>query len=445
MDNQSPVDPKPQNSSRVPSGRLSRFLQLGATAGQMAASSAAEKVRRVAARAEQELPHVLLTAQNARLLATRLARLRGAAMKVGQMLSLEGGNILPREFAEALEILRSSAHTMPTKQVREVLEAEYGRAWPSRFRSIELTPLAAASIGQVHQAFTHEGEEIVLKMQYPGVAESIESDVDNLRSLLVMARLVPGTIDIDELVAEVKRELRQEVDYARELAQLMAYRAAVGDDARFRLPRAIEEHSTKHILAMERVPGVPLLTWAKTASQADRDRVATTMLDLLLSELFVYQLSQTDPNPANYLYDEAQGQLVLLDFGAARRVPPDVALIYASAFRGMAARDRDQLRGVLRDLGVVPEDLPEATELIVDLSLEAAEAFDGSVYDFATTDLSDRLAQKGMALARFHGKLATPPPEYIFFQRKLGGTFLLCRQLGARVDCRAALARAGLL
>src|SRR5690606_30127254 len=153
---------------------------MGATATRLAAGGLAEKAKRLSLSSEatRGLPHALFTKKNAELLAARLARLRGAAMKVGQMLSLEGDNMLPPEFAIALEILRSSAHQMPRDQVRDVLEAEYGRDFRDRFGSLSLEPMAAASIGQVHAATTKSGEPIVLKIQYPGVAESIDSDVD---------------------------------------------------------------------------------------------------------------------------------------------------------------------------------------------------------------------------------------------------------------------------
>lgn len=423
--------------SRVPSGRLNRFFQLSATASRMAVGGASEAVRRAVRKAEEELPHALLTGQNARLLAERLARLRGAAMKVGQMLSMEGDNLLPREFAEALEVLRSSAHRMPEAQVEEVLRREFGSDWRDNFRDFSLTPLAAASIGQVHAATSLAGERIVLKIQYPGVAESIESDVDNLRSLLALTRLVPSQVNLDVFVEEVKAELRREVDYERELEQLVAYRKAVEGLGDVVLPRAYPELSTSRILALERIDGVPLLTWAKTASSPERDRVGSQLFDLLLREFFEFGLMQTDPNPANYFHN---GQhLVLLDFGATREVPPTTSNLYARAFRGLMTRDKVLLRSVLSDLNVPVATLPEATEMLLEIALEIAETLESDVYDFATTDLSQRIKARAQAGAKFQKELPPPPPEYLFFQRKLGGTFLLLRQLQARVACRTLL------
>lgn len=434
-------------SSKVPSGRLSRFLQLGATASRMAAGGVAETARRAVSKAREggaHLPHALLTRQNAELLAARLSRLRGAAMKVGQMLSLEGDNMLPPEFARALEILRSSAHRMPEGQVRAVLSRELGD-YEGKFGHLDLSPMAAASIGQVHRGTAHDGTELAVKIQYPGVAESIDSDVDNLRSLLALAKLLPGELDVDALTREVKEELHREVDYERELRQIETYREALGERPGMLVPRGVPALSSARVLTMEHASGIEILTWAKDASAEERDRIGTRLLDLLLIELFETRLMQTDPNPANYLYDAPVDQLVLLDFGAVREVPERVSGLYRQAFVALAAADREGVAGVLEGLGVKPKEGSPALDLLLDLSLEAAEAFVPGPYDFGTTNLSERLKVRGRALARHQRDLKSPPPEFIFFQRKLGGTFLLCRQLRARVDCHALLVRHGII
>src|SRR5690606_11507044 len=132
---------------------------------------------------------------------------------LGQLLSLESADVLPPELTEALAILRESADTMPPTQVRRVLGRAYGRGWEARFRHFEWEPVAAASIGQVHEAITVDGRRLALKIQYPGVARSIDSDVDNVATLLRLARLLPVELDVRGLVAEAKRQLRQEADY----------------------------------------------------------------------------------------------------------------------------------------------------------------------------------------------------------------------------------------
>lgn len=436
-----------RRSSQVPTGRVSRFLQLGATAGRMAAGGLAEKARRLGQGAQErarDLPHALLTADNAKILAARLARLRGAAMKVGQMLSLEGDNALPPEFAQALEVLRSSAHSMPEKQVNAVLKQQLGEGFRERFAELSMEPMAAASIGQVHQGRLHDGTEIVLKVQYPGVAESIESDVDNLRSLLSFARLLPSDLDLDDFTAEVKAELHREVDYERELSQLEQYRQALGEVPGLFVPRVFPEFSSPRVLCMEKAPGVELLTWSAQAKQEARDRVASQLNWLLQHELFVMGRMQTDPNPANYLYDAESERLVLLDFGAAREVPAAIADLYRRSLRGIALQDRELLLGVIRELDI--EITPGLlADKIVELALLASEIFAPEGYDFAQSTLSAQLQSHGKSMAQHQKDLKPPPPEYVFFQRKLGGTFLLCRQLKARVNARAQLVEFGVI
>ena len=436
-----------QLSSKVPKGRVSRFLQLGATAGRMAAGGLAEKAKRLGQGAQDrvgDLPHALLTASNAKLLAARLARLRGAAMKVGQMLSLEGDNALPPEFAQALEVLRSSAHSMPRQQVEQVLRKELGSDYLRRFAEFDHEPMAAASIGQVHRAVLLDGTEVVLKIQYPGVAESIDSDVDNLRSLLSFARLLPGDLNLDEFTAEVKAELHREVDYVRELAQSNLYREALGTVDGIFVPRMYPEHSTSRVLTMELAPGVELLKWSKGASQEQRNHVAAQLNSLLQRELFLMGRMQTDPNPANYLYDEKSAQLVLLDFGAAREVPDQIADLYRRALRGIALKDEALLMEVIRELDVEVQPGKVAPK-IIEIAMLASEIFEQPEYDFAASTLTAKLHEAGKKMAVHQKDVKPPPPEYVFFQRKLGGTFLLCRQLKAKVACRAQLVEYGVI
>jgi len=410
----------------------------------MALGGAAEKVRRLAKRAEEGLPNVLLTAENARVLATRLSRLRGAAMKVGQMLSLEGDSVLPREFAQALEILRSSAHRMPEAQLKSVLKTELGRDWQERFERFDWSPLASASIGQVHSARTRDGREVVLKIQYPGVADSIDSDVDNLRSLLALSRVLPGDLDLDAFAEEVKKELRREVDYAHELDGLVRYRAGVLSEPGVFVPDGLAEHSTARVLCMERAPGRELLSWAETASQAERNRVAGTLARVLVRELFDFALCQTDPNPANYLFDADSGRVVLLDFGAARPVPQEVSDLYRKATLALLHRDRSALAEVYRSMGTILGEDTTAAQLLVTMGFEVAEIFDDRPYEYALSTLAPRMREKGMELIPHRKDLRPPAPEFVFFQRKLTGTYLLFRQLRAVLNLRPILAEAGL-
>jgi predicted unusual protein kinase regulating ubiquinone biosynthesis (AarF/ABC1/UbiB family) len=320
-----------------------------------------------------------------------------------------------------------------------MLAQELGEAGQRGFSSFDAVPIATASIGQVHRAQDHLGKVLVVKIQYPGVSESVDSDVDNLRSLLALARLLPGELDVDALTDEIKRELHREVDYEREAEQLDRYHLLLRDDERFSVPRPVFELSSKRVLTMEQAAGQELLIWSEKAPQADRDHAAGLLIRLLLKELFELGLCQTDPNPANYFYDEETRKLVLLDLGAARVVPPEVRAIYQRAFVGIARKDRAALRAVVGELGIdVTGDSP-TTDTIVSLALDAAAIFQPGSYDFERSDLAERLKARSGEMRAHQKNLRAPAPHFVFFQRKVAGTFLLCRSLRAKVDCRALL------
>ena len=227
-----------RKKSRVPTSRIGRLARLGVAAGELAVGGVTERVKRIARDVPEDAVNVFLTATNAEKLARRLANMRGAAMKMGQVLSMEGAEILPPEFTKALAILRDSANTMPEAQVRKVLVSEYGKDWASLFERFEFEPIAAASIGQVHRATARDGRDLALKIQYPGVARSIDSDVDNMALFMRMANILPVEIDIDGIVEETKRQLRQEADYLVEAKYLRDYRELVSGDPEFLVPAA---------------------------------------------------------------------------------------------------------------------------------------------------------------------------------------------------------------
>ena len=205
-----------RRKSRVPTTRLGRIVRLGYTAGELTLGGITEGIRRMTGLAPEDAVSAFMSTKNARKLAKRLAGMRGAAMKMGQMLSMESADFLPPEFADALAVLRDSADSMPATQIRRVMGREYGKGWESKFAHFDYEPVAAASIGQVHRVTTLNGRDLALKIQYPGVAKSINSDVDNLAVLLHMARILPIAMDVSDIVAEAKRQLQQEADYTIE-------------------------------------------------------------------------------------------------------------------------------------------------------------------------------------------------------------------------------------
>ena len=435
--------PRPGKSarqSRVPTGRLERLARLGWLAGEVALGGLSEAARRLSG-TSAAATSLFMTSANARKLATRLSGMRGAAMKLGQMLSLEGRDFLPPEVADALSILRAEGDAMPAAQLRRVLARAWGKGWERRFREFGMTPIAAASIGQVHRAVTTDGRELAVKIQYPGVARSIESDVDNLAAILRLSRLLPGELDTSGIIAETKQQLRQETDYHIEAGHLRRYAALVSDEPGVIVPRVYDDLTTRQILAMDYVDGKPLDELAGDAhTQRERDRIGALLYRLLLRELFEFRFMQTDPNFANYLLLPG-GQIGLLDFGASRTIPVRLAEQYEQLFRAGMRGDRRALRAGLQEIGFVTADeRTDRVEGLVDLFLIGFEPFRHSgLYDFAASDLAVRARETGMELTFKKGFLRPPPPETIFLHRKLGGTFLLCVRIRARVNVRALL------
>ena len=431
----------PSRRSAVPEGRFTRFISLGIMTGEVVAGVLAERLR-TRGQPAQGASLIPLTARTATRVAERLAHLRGAAMKLGQLLSLEGGDLLPPEVAHALATLRSDANTMPRAQLHRVLGREWGHGWERRFAHFDDEPIAAASIGQVHRARTVDGRDLALKVQYPGIARSINSDVDNVAGLLRLTRLLPAGFDTGSMIAEAKRQLHEEADYLAEARHLARYRRLVADEPGLVVPRVHADLTTRRILAMDFVAGEPLdVLTHPGVRQAERDAAGLLLERLLMRELFEFRFMQTDPNFANYLYDRATRRIVLLDFGAVSAFPARLVERYRAITFAIMAGDRTRVRALAHDIGYIAPDVDDAVaEAAVDIIMLVCEPLrHRGAYDFAASDLPARARELGLDLAFRHGLLRAPPPETLFLHRKLAGGYLLCARLGARINLRALL------
>ncbi len=428
--------------SRVPSSRFGRFMQFGVMAGELAAGGLLEGVRRLANEGPKDLTTAFLSEANASRLARRLSRMRGAAMKLGQLISLQSEDLLPPEFAQALAVLRNDADRMPEAQLARVLDREYGREWASRFAEFNFEPIAAASIGQVHYARTSDGRELALKIQYPGVMGSIDSDVDNAALFLRTAKLLPAELDFSSILEEAKRQLHLEADYLREAQCLQRYRELVANEPHFHVPRVHADLTTARVLAMDFVSGHPIEDLSAThIPQVKRDRVGSLLLHLLLRELFEFRMVQTDPNFANYMYDAQTDRIVLLDFGSTLEYAPEFISYYSQMGRAIINGDKFAARDAAIAIGYLrPGDSDVHIRGLLELiSLGGEPIRHLGRYDFGRSRLAVRARDEGFDLAFRRGFLRTPPPETVFLHRKLVGSFLLCARIGARVDVRSLL------
>jgi len=425
---------KPE-SKAVPTGRVRRFAKVMKLAGGVAGGMLAEGGRQLRAGKRPRARSLLLTPANARRVTNQLADMRGAAMKVGQMLSMDTGDLLPRELTDILASLRSDARGMPIEQLQAAMTEAYGEEWESIFYGFNFTPIAAASIGQVHRAISPDGREIVLKIQYPGVAESINSDVDNIAMVLRLSGLLPSELDIQPLLEDAKVQLQDEADYLKEAEFLAAFGAVLKEDERFVLPAVLPDLTRRNVLVMTYVTGLPIEDIAEV-SQGERDRVMTALIELMFRELFEFKMVQTDPNFANYQYREKSGEIVLLDFGATRHFKASFVSNYKRLLAAAVAGDQTRIAAAAQQLGYsMGEENSDYRGLILELFALALEPLCmDEPYDFARSNIPGRMSELAESVKNFPEFWQAPPTDAVYFHRKLGGMFLLASRLKARVN-----------
>jgi len=435
------TDKRENQGSPVPRGRLSRLGRFGRLAAGTAGEALGHSLQAMARGERLDASRLILTPSNARRMADELAHLRGAAMKMGQMLSMDAGDLLPRELSEVLARLRDSAQPMPPHQLKRVLTRNWGPDWLRNFERFDARPMAAASIGQVHRARTKDGRELAIKVQYPGVRDSIDSDVDNLASLIALSGLAPKGLDLKPMLAEVKRQLRDEADYAREGAMMTRFGDWLAGSDTFATPHLASDLTTSDVLAMSYLPGDPVETLAD-APKAVRNRVIESLAELTLREVFEFGAIQSDPNFANYRYQPDTDRIGLLDFGAVQDIPEPVRQAGRRLLIAGLSADAAGCEQALIELGYLSDETPsEQRRLVLELTdMALAPLFQAEAFDFDASTLVTPLRDGGFRL-RAMGYARTPEPMAVFIQRKIAGLYLLGARLEARLQIRPLLER----
>lgn len=429
-----------------PKSTWARSTRLVSLAAGLAGKEVASRLGRAFERGEQvaqRLQQVKVQVEQAKAIVESLGQLKGAAMKAGQLLSMELRDVLPPEVIEVLSQLQDAGQTVDFAEVRSILLEELG---PERLAQLEVspTPLASASIGQVHRArWTRPDgvvDDVVLKVQFRGIAETIDSDLVLLERLARVVLATQGkTLDLEGVFAELQQVLELETDYLHEAQQLERYRARAHEVPGLRVPAVAHPLCSRRVLALSYEHGLKLDAFLARQPPVDvRERVAHQVLDLYFREFFDWGLVQTDANFANFLFRPEAGELVLLDFGATRAYPPEFRERYQRLLRSSLAGDRPVAFAVAVELGLIDaQETPRAREALHELLETVLRVFRP---EHQPVDFSDDafVAAAGAKLTAFFRALTVskPPAQLIFLHRKLGGVYSLGRALRVRLDLR---------
>jgi aarF domain-containing kinase len=429
--------------AKIPQTALGRASRLFLSGAKIAAREVSGRIASRLAQASEGTPLSTKIRQTQDLVEA-LGQLKGAAMKAGQLISLEFSDLLPPEVLDILRQLHDSGSTMPFDQVRYILSRELGKERLSALEDLSREPIAAASIGQVHRA-TLNGKPVAVKVQFPGVANSIDADLSALRRIAGIALQIQGKdINLDAFFAELAESLKKEADYILEANNVERYRAHM-HNPRFVVPSAMLEFTTSRVLTLSFEEGVRISDWMK--SRPDREIVmdfAGLVTDLIIDEFYVNGLVQTDPNFGNFLFRPETRQLVLLDFGATNE--------YDQAFRQeirdltLTALSGDEKRVIELTIAAGLLDPREPEEVMVLFSEMLRKVlqlfrpenqpfrFKDEVYLQEVRDLSMRFVAKV--------RHSTPARQIVFLNRKLGGMYHLLKDLEVEMDMRPILDRA---
>lgn len=407
----------------ITQGRGRRLLSVGSLGTSVVGSYLWSALKGPFQSAETQQAERLAThVRNAQRVVARSQELRGAFLKLTQMLSMRR-DLLPQEALDVLAVVQSQVPPMPAARVRAVVEAELGQPLETLFRRFELEAFAAASLGQVHRARLHSGEAVAVKVQYPGVADTVHQDLRNVRTLLrligSMAREITGrAVDLREVADELEARLGEELDYRLEAAHLARFRTLLADDRSVMLPRLVPERSTSRVLTMELLRGYPLQDiLAPGVDQELKDWVAVKLFRLLWRQVFEFGALHTDPHPGNYLVTH-HPRLGILDFGAVRLFEPTVRRGYLGLARALLAGDESAVVRAAVALGfVLPEEDP--APFLAVLRIVCQPVLEDREWDPAEYDVLAR----GWQVGEIELGQATPrvPGHHVFLLRALAG------------------------
>lgn len=421
-------DRSAERDRALPTGRLGRLARMAALGARTGAGLVLSRSDRADAIAEHA--------------AEVLGTMRGLAAKVGQMASYVDGLVPEAQrdaFERALGTLRSAAPTSPYGAIREVVEEELGAPIDRLFARFEEVPFASASIGQVHRATLDDGREVAVKVQHPGIARAIASDLDNASVIEPLVRAMGGRkLDSARIVREVRARFEEELDYRREAAQQEAFATHFAERKEVVVPRIVGSRSARRVMTSELARGVDLDAASARADESERAAWARTLWTFTLESVVRLGRFNADPHPGNFLFDE-DGRVVFLDFGCVQPLEPHRRAAWRDAHLAAVARDERAFRAAAaRLLGTRGGDYER---VVIDYTRHCYEPIFGSPFRITRAYAADVVARtqtmkQEMFFAK-DGSVVPFPPELVFVNRLQFGFYSVLARLDCELDYAA--------
>lgn len=398
--------------------------------------------------------------EQAQYLVQEIGKLKGSIVKIGQMMALYGEHFLPPEITTALHSLNNDTTALSWNAIETQLRRQLGDRLD--LLTVDQEPLGTASLAQVHRAVRKsDGLELVLKIQYPGVAEAIDSDLSLFRNMLKLTRMVPQTREFEEWFEEVREMMHREVDYDMEAATTERFRQRLIDDPRYIVPQIIPELCADKVLCMTFERGVPINSAVMLSlPQARRNALGEASIEIAIREIFEWDEMQTDPNFGNYLVRLGNGKdtpdrIILLDFGAIRGFDPNLLKVARGLITAGYHHDKAQMIEAMQGYSFfdqMPQDVKPGMADVFMLATEPftapsnnpdapADAFDDKgFYVWKNSQLHGRVIKKaGESMASRY--FSVPPKEFMFISRKFIGAYTFMTVIDAHTDVRSMVGR----
>lgn len=439
------VDDDPPDDARPPArtapqtpkvSRLSRFAKLTGLGASVTARHVAQRVAGAfsdeATAAEREKR---ARSKSAEQMTKTLGELKGAAMKLGQMLATDP-ELLPPEFVDQLSLLQHSAPAMDFATVKGAVEKAFERPLEELFAEFSEEPIGAASIGQVHRARTRDGQDVAVKVQYPGIADTIRSDMKNLGSLLVMMRAAMPKERVDGYLEEITTVIERESDYLNEAENLERFQVLLKNVRGVRVPVPVHELTRRTVLTMELFRGRKLEDWLSQAEEPQKTAQGQRLLRAYLAMIHEHGALHADPHPGNFMVldeDLIDGipAIGLLDLGCVRDFPVEFMDLQLKLLVGLWRHDLDAIQGIWRGMGFLDQQVDP--ELVYDwLCLLFEPLLVDRVTDFGTWKVNESAMR--FVLDNPTIKLWAPPREVLFYVRVLAGVRALLNKVGMKVN-----------